>query len=201
MKTIERLINFMDKHDYQYTNGFDQYGDAIVIHERCDEMTIIENELYRLCELKTADIGKNDINLYYDDECTICDKCGKIVSTQTYSSPQYYMDYDACECICADCVHKDPSNYIDWLNNHDNRANTILSMDELYHNNYEKLGVVDYQNGLHEGMNDDPKQIFAELSKTHKNIIFDITQMNPFYIDFGVYVRNEDWYEISKEVV
>ena len=199
MKTIERLMNYMDKHEYQYTNGFDQYGDAIVIHESCDEHEKIEKELYRLCTLKTADVGKYVINLYYDDECVICDNCGKIISTQTYSLPQYYADYDTCEMTCADCVHKDPTEYIHYLNNQPTRANTILSMDELYKANYEKISV-DYENGMYEGMNDNPNTIFEELSKTHKNIIFDITAMNPFMISFTVYVRNEEWYETSMEV-
>jgi len=189
MNTVKALCDFMDKNGIDFYLNEDRYRQAFIIYDG-GKMDIVEQEWHRLCNLKTSDKSKYDVNFFYNDSCVICDGCGKIISTETYDKPDYYIDYEYCSVSCRDCVKKDPENYLDYLNNNTDSANVLLTEKEMNENGYYLLET-GYENGLYEGMNDSPKTIFERLEKTYSDIIFSISSLNPFMLSFDVYIKNE----------
>lgn len=189
-KTTEKFIKFLNKKGYDYYFNQDKYGHAFILYGNNEEHNKIEKEWCRLCDLKTADVSNYDINFYYDDDSCVCSDCGMILNASNYDKPDYYIDYEAGEVYCKNCVKKNPENYLDYLVNNSTRANVLLSDLELKENGFTKIEGI-YENGLYEGMDDDPEDILKELSNTYKNIIFSISTLNPFMTQFEVWNKEE----------
>ena len=89
----------------------------------------------------------------FSDEWATCDHCGRAVRTQAdgaFWKPDYWADYNHGELICGDCLRgseEEKKNYLDYLTNNPERANTILSNKELETSGYKKLNTEDYANG------------------------------------------------------
>lgn len=132
-----------------------------------------------------------DGNYVYTDDSFLCDECGQLYRTDDYYA-NYYMGDGYI--VCEDCVHSNPEDYVQSLINDPERANTILSVSELYDLGFEQLNE-HYANGWY-GREDDPKQIYDNLVNQYgydAEILFSIEKTrNPFQTDFDVFVRNID---------
>lgn len=126
----------------------------------------------------------------YDDEWTQCSNCAHAINTMY---DDFFVDYK--EIYCENCVRKEPDNYIKDLINDPQRANTILSDNELMKEGFEKLNAEPFYNGYYDGQNDNPSIILDEMQDRYPNgeFIFSVTNKgNPFTTKFDIWGRNLD---------
>lgn len=85
---------------------------------------------------------------------------------------------------------EEKKNYLDYLTNEPERANTILSNKELETSGYKKLNTEDYANGWY-GRNDDPKKILDNAldESPDGEFIFSISSQNPFETSFDLWAK------------
>lgn len=123
----------------------------------------------------------------FSDEYTTCSNCGKAIRTSpdSYSwQPDYIITRDG-EILHLECIEGD---YL-----LDEYKNSLKPLPEGV--DYEQFGltVLDtvYENGLHPGMNDDPKIALRLFKKAKIDIWFKI-ENSQFYTEFQIVVRDED---------
>lgn len=192
-----------------YEDG-DGYEDQVLVFETSDSQKALENWLWNTFNERGIDISDFDwkynedkdwnedcINLATDDNwCYLdagfcCEECYK-----WYRFDVYYANYWVGDgfIVCEECVKENPEGYIDSLVNDPSRANTILSMDELYDQGFEKLDE-HYAHGWY-GRVDDPQEIYDKLVDQYGydvEVLFSIEKTrNPFQTDFDVYIRGAD---------
>ncbi len=127
----------------------------------------------------------------FDDEYSTCNNCYKIIRT----SPTHYgwmpnFIYFDHELICGECIREDSSEYLEYILNNPEKANTILDPEVLEKEGYKKHNG-EYESGLHIGMDDDPKKVFAKL-KDKYNVIFHLYETSQFYITWHVYTKEKE---------
>lgn len=90
----------------------------------------------------------------------------------------------------------DIETWIEWAVNDDSKAlmRRQFSSDELEEAGFSKYETVDghaYENGWHQGMDDDPKKIMVAIRETHPNseVLFWIGETSQSYITFEAFVR------------
>lgn len=138
----------------------------------------------KMCEL--FDSGFSDEYSY----CIDCRKIIRIIPDRYGWTPQYYLA-EGEGFVCLDCFNKDSNlqeYYIESLINDSGDANTLLTHKQLESMGFKKLDEM-YESGYHEGMNDNPKEIFNKLKDEYNEIIFNIYENSQFYTIFNVYVR------------
>ena len=185
-----------------YTDGNNDEIEVLIINNTNDEAKL--NELFKLelqankidtypdydngyfyIELITGD------NYGYADEYIICEECLK-----AYRRDLNGMGYNEFwiadnTCLCAECVRKDPSEYIDYLINNPDSANIILSDSELSSLGFTKMNEEHYANGLYDSY-DNPRKIYDKIRETNQEaqILFSIYKNhNPFEVEFDVWMR------------
>ena len=138
-------------------------------------------------------LERNGYSCEWLDEWSSCGNCGKVFRTSPNSyhwQPAYWMTEG--DITCLECL--DPQEYYESLENHPSKCatDTILNKYPIENYGYE-LVKDDYQNGWHEGMNDDPKTILkaAQENKPGK-YIFVLDEQSQFYITFSLYRKMED---------
>lgn len=128
----------------------------------------------------------------FDDEYTQCSNCCQIIRTSpdSYSWQPDYLQTE-CEILCQDCYTIEDVIQIN-INNPNTAINsTDFDSSELINAGFELINKDSYQNGLHEGMNDNPKEIYNQLQNQYNDIIFVISEQSQFYIEFDVYGRDK----------
>lgn len=160
--TLNSYIGTYDDKDFLVLEGWD------------DKKTIEEN------------LGKDlDGNIAYgfSDEYTTCSNCGKIVKTSadSYSWTPDYVVFQGCMLLCTDCI--DIDDYIEELKNNPKNANVIFDESDFVEKGFIKLNDDEYESGWH-GTNDDPTEIFENLSSKYEEIIFSITNTSQFSTNF-----------------
>ncbi len=131
-------------------------------------------------------------------QCTQCHK-------YAYASPAYYGDQPQYiwwedEPICSDCVSDFMEEIVEDFKWDSDRALPEWCIADL-----EKLGFscthlpgqdescAKYFNGLHPGMDDNPKSIMEEarkiLPEDRYDAIFVLTESSQFYVGFSIFVR------------
>lgn len=129
----------------------------------------------------------------FRDEYAKCDECGKLIRTapDSYSwTPDFFVDDNSVEVICGDCVRENPSDYIGWLlEKPEERANTILSKDDLEEIGFEKVDG-DYENGWYD-KHDSPSEILSKAYDEHPDalFIFNISGQGQFATQFELWMK------------
>ena len=132
-----------------------------------------------------------EVEYGFDDEFTTCSSCGSAVRT----SPDSYhwvapLFLESEGYICDSCANS--GDYDDQvLEQYANKARClpkIYSPDRL---GLEQVNSEQFENGLHEGMNDDPKKVIDLLQANNIDCWFKVYP-SQFYCSFDVYVRSED---------
>lgn len=132
-----------------------------------------------------------DENWVFSDESFVCDGCYKL-----FRNGDYYANYCIGDgfILCPDCMREEPETYLETLINEPTHANTLLTEKELEDLGFERVGEK-YENGLYEGMNDDPKKILEEILTANPNVevVFSIIKTyNPFATSFTTYIRENE---------
>lgn len=135
----------------------------------------------------------------FSDSYVVCDECGDVICTEP-DSKHWKADFFVSDngIVCGDCVREDPQDYIEYLVNNPNNANTILDPSNLEDEGFEKLDGDTYQSGYY-GRNDDPKSILKDLMNKYPQgeFIFNVIGVGQFAVDFDVYGRNLEEIEES----
>jgi hypothetical protein len=127
----------------------------------------------------------------WSDEWATCGNCGKAVRTSpdSYSYQPSYSLQDG-DITCADCLTEDAESYLETL---EDNPSTALNMPAINPADYGYIKVEDgFQNGLHSGMNDNPKAIYARLKDRYARLLFQIDEQSQFYIGFAVWRKAEE---------
>ena len=132
----------------------------------------------------------------FSDEWDTCENCGQAVHTQPDSygwQPDYWMDEENGELICARCLAESRSlreDYVAWVVEHNADSGTLHTW--VLRDHPEDYGFAQalrgLQHGLHEGMNDDPHKVAKELFDHDYEVVF-LVHPSQFYVEFDVYVR------------
>ena len=146
--------------------------------------------------------GYQGDNWGFRDEYSKCDLCGKVIQTEpdSYSwVPDFFIDYDNGEIICGDCVRANPQAYLETLYNNPEKANTILSSQDLIDNGFERIGE-DFENGWYD-RHDSPEEILNKALEEHPNgvFIFHISGQGQFATQFELWGADLDVDESKKK--
>jgi hypothetical protein len=135
-------------------------------------------------------LGKLGVELEWSDEWAVCSGCQRAVRTKadSYQWQRSYIDDDG-EIICKECI--DPKDHLANLEGKDNSCDT-LEIDPSDHG-YTRVDH-DFENGLHEGMADDPKNIAKALrSQGIERFLFVLDEASQFFIRFSVWIHDEQF--------
>ncbi len=163
-------------------------GKDFLIFEDWDEVKEIESFIKAIDEDVSLD-SIMDYNWGFSDEYTLCSNCGTVLRT----SPDSYgwqPDYDQTDygIFCSDCIDED--QYIEDRINQNKLVNKYLV--SLEDHGWIMLDFK-FDNGMHYGMNSDPKKIINILTNLDLPIDVIFTgQPSQFYIDFQAWVNVED---------
>jgi len=201
--TLENVGAYLHNAVHQFCNenglfddgvdiGEDHQGVSVVIVQEHEQMDRVEGFINELDEGIPSGIYSIDfIKVIFADEVDTCSECGKVIYTiPSYHGwkPDYWMsEYGR---VCEQCTLENPEGYIEHLVNNPDSANTFLSNEKLEELGFIKLDEI-YENGFHQGMNDDPNKIFNKLKDKYYDIIFNISETSQFYVTFDVYVKQD----------
>lgn len=153
----------------------------------------------------SALLEKLGVALEWSDEWSECGDCYKLVRTQpdSYGWRPHYAILNECELVCGDCIQSDDGRreeYLATLADNPSTCNTILQDEQL---EAAGLAQVDarFENGLHQGMDDDPRAIAKRLNGAGiDGIVFGLQSPSQFYLTFSVWVP-EDGLEAAVEAL
>ena len=141
----------------------------------------------KFCREATDLLESAGYEIEWSDEWTTCGECGKAMRTNPDSygwQPSYFLVND-CEMLCIDCL--DVEEYLESLEDNPRQAlNDHISPADY---GYIKLEG-EFENGLHPGQNDNPKNIYERLHAAgHKRLLFNIDEVSQFYITFSIWEK------------
>jgi len=124
----------------------------------------------------------------WSDEWSTCGDCYKAIRTQqdSYGWRKYFVIYDDCEIICANCVKHDLDAYEKHLLNRSTHADTFDVDWESQ--GFTKFNNDRYESGFHPGQNDNPKVIVKQIPANH-DFLFTIPSVGQFDISFDCWIR------------
>lgn len=127
------------------------------------------------------------------DEWEMCPDCGKIyrISPNSYGWKPYYHTFKDDGSLCGDCIKETPHEYLEELiGNH----RKCLTFDiDLEEEGYIKFTDKEFENGLHPGQNDSPKNVSKTLKKNGiDNFIFELDEVSQFYVTFTVWIHEDE---------
>lgn len=132
-------------------------------------------------------------SLEWSDEWTCCDGCGKALRTSpdSYGWQQAGVLANGCEFFCLGCV--DWAEHLESIEDDDTQAvRSSCNPAEFGYQLVSQAG--EFENGLHVGQNDKPKDILKKLHDSgHKQIVFRISGVGQFDVAF------EAWEKISTD--
>jgi len=139
------------------------------------------------------------VEMEWNDEWAPCDICEKLVRTSPSGydwSPSYWLNQD--EIVCIECLKANvggqTDEYIEWLAGDSTRAMTGSLKDVVKLADYGYVELQgEFQNGMHYGMDADPKKIGKKLEEMGvERFIFVIDEVSQFYMNFSVWVHEEE---------
>jgi hypothetical protein len=137
-------------------------------------------------------LARAGYELEWEDEWYTCSGCGKAFRTSPDSygwQPSYADLSEHGELLCFDCV--DPEEYLESLEDNPRRALNLPEIDPANHG-YVRLNENEFENGWY-GIEDDPQAIYKKVTQAgHKRILFQISGVGQFSINFNVWKKQED---------
>jgi hypothetical protein len=127
------------------------------------------------------------------DDWSRCDECYKLVRTSADSygwRKSFYMP-DDCSIVCAACVSKDPTEYVEeyLLNNSDTADTFDIDLAEY---GFTRFNALHYENGWHPGQNDTPAEVVKHLPEGY-DYVFTVPSVGQFDVQFDVWIRPTDY--------
>lgn len=131
-------------------------------------------------------LEKYGAEIEWSDKWQTCCQCGNAIRTNPDSygwQPAYFMTEDGE--VCHNCVAEDPAAYLADLEGSDTKCWT-LDIDPADHG--YKLLEEGFENGLHPGQNDDPREIAKRLREQGiDRFVFRLNDVGQFDARFSVY--------------
>ena len=142
-------------------------------------------------EIEEVNFNDFDIETGFTDEYSNCGNCySNIVRTSpdsySWSAPLYLEDVG---CVCSDCA-KDFTEEV--KESYKNECKSIPADFTPADLGLSKVNDESMENGMHEGMNDDPKLVIKALNESDIDCWF-VVQPSQFYCSFDVYVEDKDF--------
>lgn len=137
-----------------------------------------------------------EITFVFSDEYDTCSDCGNVIRTSADSyhwQPDFYLG--DCFLACNKCFNDNEDYqeaYIEEkINSPKNAINGLISEEQLEKLGFEKWNKNSYESGLHYGQNDNPENIYEELSDKYEEIVFFVDGVGQFDTHFSVWIRGE----------
>lgn len=129
-----------------------------------------------------------EIECEWSDEWTTCDDCNGAVRTSpnSYSWLPSYVTFNDCDIVCHNCVKNDIDSYEEHLINDANHA-AVIDIDWSARGWTKFNGT--YENGWHEGQNDNPREICKSVAEGD-DFLFEIVGKGQFDTRFIMWVRS-----------
>lgn len=124
----------------------------------------------------------------FDDEYSVCDNCNMVIRTSPDSyiwQPEYYVFSDDGMMVCDRCIIEDYSD--DYIEKHINKNNLVTIDIDLNEFGFVQLER-EFENGYHNGQNDDPEKIIPVMSSAGFDIVF-TGSVGQFDISWKVWAR------------
>jgi hypothetical protein len=177
-------LQWAEDHDGNYYAIVDSNSDENKFVNFVQETVDIEDNIERDLELE----------IVYSDEYTTCTDCGKIIRTSpdSYSwQPDFYVGDGFIVCnVCFNDEEDYQEAYIkDKINNPKSAINGLVTEKQLEELGFEKIGE-EYEDGWYH-VNDDPEAIYNRLSERFEEVVFLISNVEQFRINFVTFVRGE----------
>lgn len=154
------------------------------------------------CELGDMLVEKG-VELEWSDEWTACEDCGKLCrrTGDSYHWKRcYWEDEDSCGVTCVHCIKANKimaQSYLESLENDSSKAVTLDLDLEKY--GYKKVNG-DFENGWHDGQNDDPHAIKKALNNLGiTRFVFNIDGVGQFDIGFSAWVHKSQVKKFNQE--
>lgn len=130
----------------------------------------------------------------FSDEYTICDDCGNIIRTSPDSyhwQPDFYVGdgFIVCNRCFNDNEYYQEEYLADKINNPKQAVNGLMTEEQIEELGFKRLDS-EYESGWYH-INDNPEEIYKELSKRYEEILFYINNVEQFRINYIVFVRGE----------
>lgn len=172
--------------------GYGRTSDAVIVFGDWNDKRNAEGKSATLPSRLARVLEAAGAEIEWLDEWTQCQGCYRAVRTEpdSYSWKPSYAWVNECEIYCADCLREDPESLVEEYVNEPTKALTFLDGSDLEALGFEQENG-DYENGWHEGMNDDPTAIMARIHKFNPDaeVVFILKESSQFYITFTAYVR------------
>jgi hypothetical protein len=138
------------------------------------------------------------LSIEWSDEWTVCADCSKLVRSQpdSYSWTRAYWDDEDGYAHCERCTDKDDSEYLEWLEGHEDRAATFQV--DLEAAGYKCLEDR-LESGLYGGQDASPSKIAAALRKQGvERFIFSLDSVGQFDARFSLWVHSDDLEKLDR---
>lgn len=181
------LVKLLDKYNMQMSSG--------CVEPSYDDKPVIKANWNNIPDKVFKALESMGYSCEWEDEWLECDNCYKSFrsSPDSYGWEMFGVVRDG-YCLCGNCIEWD-----ELLEEYENNPKKAVTCSLFYHNENEitsryTLVEENFENGFHEGMNDDPKKILAKLLENDKTgkYIFVISEQSQFYITFAVYKKIEE---------
>lgn len=154
---------------------------------------VVEDDTLCVLGKKLEKLG---VELEWSDEWMACDECRKLVRTvaNSYGWTRSYWESDY-GVTCADCVRKDPGDYLAWLEENDSACMTFEI--DLGAHGYQQIPKR-FENGLYGGQSADPKKIGKLLrDRNIHRYLFVVDEVGQFDMRFSVWVHDDDFEKVG----
>lgn len=207
----DKLETLYNEGDVYFDIAHDEDGDEFLIVDGWEDVQVIQQALKPDFEPKDRydtsvldEIFDNGYQWGFRDEYAICDCCGKVIRTvpNSYSwLPDFFVNDKEGTICCGNCVRENPKAYLETLYNNADKANTILSEDELKAQGFEKIDG-DFESGWND-KHDSPDEILDKALEEHPEgvFIFNISGQGQFATQFELWGADLDLDESLKEDV
>lgn len=181
-----------------HISGFAEpgYDATVVVTGNFNKITRYENGASILvddiCERLSEILERVGVDIQWSDEWTTCCDCHKLVRTSPdgYDWKRSYTEQDG-EVICRECTAKDPESYLAGLEGVTTSCVTLTNINPADHGYVQIKDKL--QNGLHEGMGDDPKHIGKELVNAGlSRFLFVLDEASQFYVEFSCWLHEDE---------
>ena len=198
MDKIKRIEEIMDSEDFGWADKYKEPG------YKLDEGKMgIVTANWNNIDQDLIDEIEDNFNIEWSDEWIKCCDCGGLLRTipNSYSWQRSFIEFEG-DIVCLDCMEDWIKEYFESLENNPRAALTRHIIDHYNPEDYGyKLQESGFENGLHEGMNDNPMIILRSLqAEGFKHILFAISDSSQFYLTFQIYTENDlydEWYDLQ----
>lgn len=145
-----------------------------------------------------AALERIDVECEWLDEWMKCDHCYRIfrISGDSYMWKPFHVDFEDGNMLCGDCA-LDPEflpDVLEVFTNDPHKRITFCEASVLESQGWVRYNEHPYESGWHEGMDADPRVVFAELEKEKPDhdVIFFKDESSQFYSTWSAFIKPKE---------